>query len=285
MPHPLSGARSRAASCWTALALLLAPAAAGHPRGITTPGDVVAYLRLLSGHHTISGQFVECGDLGPVYDVSRLDAAGLLVPGTPTHAALMRSLQGVAAGLRELQDAGVVVILRPFHESGGDWFWWGTCCLTPTQATALWRFTHDYLANTAGLHNLVWLFESGQPDVPVLANYPGDSYVDLVGQDVYTSTPGADPVVRAYATLVGTGKPVVMAEFGPKGPDGGDRNFSETALVAAFRERMPRTVFFVQWWDQNAGRTGWGMASTQEVGAALSDPWIVNRGDIALPSP
>ena len=49
---------------------------------------------------------------------------------------------------------------------------------------------------------------------------------------------------------------------------------------------MPRTVFFVQWWDGNAGRVGWGMASTKDVPAALSRPWILNRDDIAFaPSP
>jgi mannan endo-1,4-beta-mannosidase len=59
---------------------------------------------------------------GPVYDTSKLDAAGLLTPGTATNKAFMNSLSLVAAGIRELQDAGVVVIFRPFHENGGDWF-------------------------------------------------------------------------------------------------------------------------------------------------------------------
>ena len=325
-----------------ALAFAVQAHGLANPPGIRTPADLIGYLRMISGSHTISGQYVECGDLspineihartgkwlglisgdyyhydqvggvpvttfnasaisywkagglvllnlhmsnpttgGPVYDLSRLDAAGLLTPGTSTNTALMNSLRGVAAGLRELQLAGVVVILRPFHESGGGWFWWGTRFLTSDQFIALWRFTHSYLEDTQGLHNIVWLFESGQPDIPTTINYPGSAYADIVGQDVYTDHPEAEPVVGAYETLVSTGKPVCMAEFGPRGPDGGDLGFDEATLVSAIRQRMPRTVFFVQWWDRNAGRTGWGMASTLNVAAALSDTWIVNRDDIS----
>jgi mannan endo-1,4-beta-mannosidase len=217
-----------------------------------------------------------------VYDTSKLDAAGLLTPGTPTNSAFMNSLSHVAAGVRELQDAGVVVLFRPFHENGGDWFWWGTARQNSTQMIALWRFTHDYMEKTQGLHNLVWLFESGQPDVPTTSNYPGGAYVDLIGQDVYTDHPGDASVVDAYKTMVSTGKLVCMAEFGPKGPNGGDLTFEETDLVSALETKMPRTVLFVQWWDLNAGRVGWGLASTRNAAAALNNPWILDRDHIGL---
>ena len=324
---------------------LLSSLVAGPP-GIRTPSDLIAYLKGISGTHTISGQYVETGDLapisalhaktgkwlglisgdyyhydhkgapvttfnasavaywnagglvllnlhmpnpttgGPVYDLSNLDAAGLLKPGTPTNTAWMQALRQVAAGIRELQDAGVVVIFRPYHENGGNWFWWGSGYkLSSEQVISLWRFTHDYMEKTQGLHNLVWLFESGQPDVPVTRNYPGDAYVDIVGQDVYLNNPAGAPVVDAYTTLVGTGKLVSMCEFGPGSPSLGNLEFSETTLISAFRTQMPRTVFFVQWWDGNAGRVGWGMAETKDVSQALNDPWILNRGDIALRHP
>jgi len=222
---------------------------------------------------------------GPVYDVSTLDAGGLLTPGTATHSAFMKSLGEVAVGIKQLQHAGVVVILRPFHENGGHWFWWGTGFrLSSVQFIALWRFTHDYFEKTQGLNNLVWLFESGQPGIPVTSNYPGDAYVDVVGQDVYTDRVADDPVTGGYTKLVATGKLVCMSEFGPGSPHLGDLNFDETALVSAFRIHMPRTVFFVQWWDGNAGRVGWGMSETKGLQAALNDPWIVNRGAISYSS-
>lgn len=327
------------------LALLVAGAraASAGPAGIRTPADLVAYLRQIEGHHTISGQYIETGDLspinaihagtgkwlglvsgdyyhydhkgapvttfnasaiaywkagglvllnlhmpnpttgGPVYDVSDLDAAGLLTPGTATNTALMAALGQVAAGIRELQAAGVVVILRPFHENGGGWFWWGTRSrLSSGQFIALWRFTHSYMENARGLHNLVWLFESGQPGIPTTDNYPGDAYADIVGQDVYTDQPADASVISGYLRLLSTGKPVSMCEFGPGSPRMGDRNFSETTLVSAFEEKMPRTVFFVQWWDGNLGRVAWGMAEARDVREALGSPWIINRDDISF---
>jgi hypothetical protein len=72
-----------------------------------------------------------------------------------------------------------------------------------------------------------------------------------------------------------------MCEFGPGSPERGNRDFSETTLVSAFQEKMPRTVFFVQWWDGNAGRVGWGMAETRDLAEALGRPWIINRDAIA----
>jgi mannan endo-1,4-beta-mannosidase len=330
-----------------ALALLSAPGAWAGPAGIRTPADLLAYLRQISGSHTISGQYVGTADLapfdaihagtgawlglvsgdyfgydqrggtpdtafnaraiaywragglvalnlhmsnpttgGPVYDLSGLDAPGLLREGTPTNTAFMRSLRLVADGLAELQSAGVVVILRPYHENGGNWFWWSSGFrLTHDQVVALWRRTRAYLEGERGLHNLVWLFESGQPDVEVTLNYPGDAYVDIVGQDVYMDDPGGPAVVAAYAKLVATGKIVCMSEFGPGSPQHGNRAFDEETLVSAFREKMPRTTFFVQWWDANAGRVGWGMASASNVRAALHRPWILNRDALAHGGP
>jgi mannan endo-1,4-beta-mannosidase len=320
------------------------PGVLANPAGIRTPADLIAYLRQISGTRTISGQYVETGDMAPidaihartgkwlglvagdyyhydqtsgtpvttfnasaiaywnagglvllnihmpnpttggaVWDVSGLDAAGLLVPGTPTNTAFMASLSQVAQGLKALQAAGVVVIFRPFHENGGSWFWWGSGSrLSPGQVIALWRFTHSYMEGTQGLHNLVWLFESGQPGISTTANYPGDAYVDIVGQDVYMDRPADPSVVSGYLNLVSTGKVVCMSEFGPGSPQLGDLNFAETTLVSAFQEHMPRTTFFVQWWDGNAGRVGWGMGSTKDVTEALGRRWIVNRDAISF---
>lgn len=36
-----------------------------------------------------------------------------------------RFLDRIAQGLEDLQRAGVTVLLRPFHEMNGDWFYWG----------------------------------------------------------------------------------------------------------------------------------------------------------------
>ena len=48
-----------------------------------------------------------------------------LDPATRPISRWMEELDILAAGLKDLQDAGVVVLWRPFHEMNGDWFWWG----------------------------------------------------------------------------------------------------------------------------------------------------------------
>ena len=53
------------------------------------------------------------------------DFEKLLTEGTPEHEAMIANWDKAAAALSELQDAGVTVFWRPFHEFDGGWFWWG----------------------------------------------------------------------------------------------------------------------------------------------------------------
>jgi mannan endo-1,4-beta-mannosidase len=85
-----------------------------------------------------------------------VDLAALLQPGTDTHQRWMQELDLIADGLRELQDAGVVVLWRPFHEKNGGWFWWGA--KEPQQFIAVWRHMFDYFTNTKSLNNLLWVY-------------------------------------------------------------------------------------------------------------------------------
>jgi hypothetical protein len=62
---------------------------------------------------------------GPATDVSDLDVAGLLTAGTTTNAAFRTTLDQIAAGLAQLQAAGVTVIFRPFARANDPSLWWG----------------------------------------------------------------------------------------------------------------------------------------------------------------
>ena len=218
-----------------------------------------------------------------VSDQSRLDTAGLLTPGSATYNTYVSMLDQIATALQRLQSAGVVVILRPFHESNGDWFWWGTRFLSTAQFRTLWRFTHTYLTKTKGLHNLVWLYSVNANTGSPTGRYPGDDYVDATGFDLYSNDPAAG--IADYDALVRLGKPTSLTEFGAGTPDLGNTNFQETTLTAALRNQMPRITFWQQWWSGNAGRTGWGMADVSDVSGALSESRVVNRNDIAYCAP
>jgi len=85
-----------------------------------------------------------------------VNIAELLQPDTDTHQRWMQELDLTAEGLKELKDAGVVVLWRPFHEMNGGWFWWGA--KEPEQFIALWRHMFDYFSKTKSLDNLLWVY-------------------------------------------------------------------------------------------------------------------------------
>lgn len=215
-------------------------------------------------------------------DVSNLDAANLLVAGSSTNNALLNTLNTVATGIAALQAAGVTIILRPYHENNGNWFWWGTSFMSAAQFAALWQYTYNYFVTTKGLKNIVWLwsvnagingFTQTIPRYNAILNL--GNTIDMTGFDVYTSDPAS--VQSDYNTLVGlSSRPVCMAEYGSGDPSNGDSSFNEQTLINVFKNSMPRIVFWQQWWAP------WGLLDVQNASGALNDPWVLNRGEFTV---
>ena len=105
-------------------------------------------------------------------------AQQMMQSGTTPNAQWNSMLDSFAAGLQNLQNAGVVVILRPFHESNGNWFWWSS----PGEPTkeALWRYVENYFNNVKGLHNIIWEY-CIVDSAGGLVGYPGRSVRGLDG--------------------------------------------------------------------------------------------------------
>lgn len=106
-----------------------------------------------------------------------------LTPGHADYNRLIQRLDGVAAQLQIVQNGGGAVIWRPWHEASGTWFWWSM--EGASQYNRLWIFTYNYMVNTKGLHNLVWMHPFNGS--PTSAWYPGKAYVDVGGADTYAS--------------------------------------------------------------------------------------------------
>ena len=116
--------------------------------------------------------------------------------------------------LQQLEDAGVTVLLRPFHELNQHVFWWGG--RTGLEGTAgLYRMFHDYMEKEKGLTNLIWVWDvqdmpenygnelhpnfapyraEGIDQSTVIADYdaqnldlfnPGADYYDIIALDFY----------------------------------------------------------------------------------------------------
>lgn len=91
---------------------------------------------------------------------------------------LLSDMDVIAEQLKILQEAGVPVLWRPLHEASGGWFWWGDC--EPESYIKLYRMMYERFTDYHGLNHLIWIW-NGQDK----AWYPGDEYVDIIGEDIY----------------------------------------------------------------------------------------------------
>jgi mannan endo-1,4-beta-mannosidase len=199
-----------------------------------------------------------------------VDLETLLAPGTDTHTRWMQELDTLAAGLQELKDAGVVVLWRPFHEMNGDWFWWGA--KDPDVFIKVWRHMFEYFTKTKGLDNLLWVY-SPNHGKKTAVYYAGDQYVDLVGLDAYTDFVDADHI-KGHADLAKIEKPFGFTEYGPHGAQNPPGDFDYQRFLEGVKKDFPKAVFFMSWnWK-------WSLARNNNVKEMLTDPWIVNRGDL-----
>ena len=103
-------------------------------------------------------------------------------------------LDKVADLLKELKDKDIPVLWRPLHEAAGGWFWWGASGAKPY--IALWEFMYDYLSNTKGLNNLIWVWNGQNADW-----FPFADTVSIIGYDVYTNANSAQ-LARNYSSQV-----------------------------------------------------------------------------------
>jgi len=199
-----------------------------------------------------------------------VDLAGLVAPGTPANAAWLLELDQIAAGLRQLDDAGVVVLWRPFHEMSGGWFWWGA--KPPADFVALWRQMFAYFTDVKHLHNLIWVYGPNAGG-KAGAYYPGDAYADMVGLDAYTDFVDTDHI-KGFDALLKTGKPAGFGEFGPHGAKNPPGTFDYTQFAAGIAANFPQAVFFMSWNDK------WSPAENLDAKEFYNDPSIITRDDL-----
>lgn len=127
---------------------------------------------------------------GDAWDVSSDKAVESVLEGGENHETFMEWLSRAADFLSSLKDSkgrNIPVIFRPWHENLGNWFWWGSSCCTDEQYKELYAMTHEYLAVTRGLRNLVWAYSpnSNLTEESFYSRYPGDVNVDIIGVDHY----------------------------------------------------------------------------------------------------
>ena len=220
---------------------------------------------IIGGHdYTVTGVYLEGGSASDTkYAFYRedtdFDADNALTEGTWENKVFTEDLAKVAANLKLLQDEGIPVIWRPFHEAAGGWFWWGK---NATSFKNMWIAMFNYF-KAEGLNNLIWVWttETGDDDW-----YPGDAYVDIVGRDIYTkdaSTCASDysSIVVAYGN-----KMVALSECGTVG------KISEQWAAGA------RWSWFMPWYDAEDAETP--HADQAWWKDAMEQNFVISREDL-----
>lgn len=91
---------------------------------------------------------------------------------------LMKDIDAIAGELLILEEAKVPILWRPLHEASGGWFWWGAAGAQAYKE--LYLLLYDKLTREYGLDNLIWVWNGQNAEW-----YPGDEYVDIIGEDIY----------------------------------------------------------------------------------------------------
>jgi mannan endo-1,4-beta-mannosidase len=183
----------------------------------------------------------------------------LLTPGTDIYNRWVEQVDVVAGYLKQLQDAGVPVLFRPYHEMNGNWFWWGGRPGDKGSA-ALYRQLFDRFVHVHHLNNLIWVWNSDRPSPNaggIADFYPGAKYADVVTIDIY-----GEYLQTYYDTMLSIAgdKPVALGEVG-------------TMPTLDVLAKQPRWAYFMMWSGMESAN------SPEQLQAVFHAPNILNRGD------
>ena len=183
----------------------------------------------------------------------------LLTPGTDIYKRWVEQVDVVAGYLKQLQDANVPVLFRPYHEMNGNWFWWGGRP-GPKGSAALYRQLFDRFVNVHHLNNLIWVWNSDRPsgNAGSIADfYPGDKFADVVTIDIY-----GEYLQSYYDTMLSIAgdKPIALGEVG-------------TMPTLDVLAKQPRWAYLMMWSGMESAN------SPEQLQAVFHAPNMLNRGD------
>jgi mannan endo-1,4-beta-mannosidase len=160
----------------------------------------------------------------------------LITPGTEVNERWKSQVDVIAWHLKQLRNAQVPVLWRPYHEMNGGWFWWGKKA-GDMGYKKLYRMLFERLVRFHGLNNLIWVYNANEVKEGVDAYetyFPGQDVVDILATDVYQSgSPQKD--YNQLLALAGD-KPIAMGEVG------------RIPNLEVLRSQ-PRWVWFMSWVD------------------------------------
>jgi mannan endo-1,4-beta-mannosidase len=183
------------------------------------------------------------------------------------------SLDQLAAKLKQINGP---VLFRPFLELNGGWFWWGN--QNTSNFIKVWQNMHDYLVNTKGVSNLLWVYCINAGVGKYADYYPGSSYVDVVSMDAYPPSAGDSVMVNPLSKF---NKPLIYAEAdeGWESVSGvlpSPYTVDVSSMVNTVLQDFPSVVGIVTW-SQSVS-----MDKQLNADAAMNNSHVITRD--ALPS-
>ena len=134
------------------------------------------------------------------------------------------NLADLAKSLKGSDGVQIPIILRPFHEHGHEWSWWGSTCTTAAEYIGLWHYLVDGM-KARGVHNFIYAISpaingKAGSEGDFLYRWPGDDYVDFLGMDCYigiNNTVFLNNLKLLRSVSDAKQKPAGVTEIGVKG--------------------------------------------------------------------
>jgi hypothetical protein len=221
------------------------------------------------------------GSVTDNYCVSDSSIAAMVTPGGTyncgggnlnVNANWNTELDQIAKSLLDLQTSGVTVIWRPMAEQNASWFWYGKVSGAVYQN--LWKYMFNYFTNVRGVHNLLWDFSVNSGHGNPENTYPGDGYVDVVGEDLYSGV-GPNDSFSWYSDFT-TNHPTKPYGLDEVGPTTVANSYNYSNLIQAVHNRNPKTTWIMQWWNDG------NYSIVNQLGGSvfMSDPWSITLKDV-----
>ena len=123
------------------------------------------------------------------------DTNRAIIESTAENKALISDMDHMAELLKPFRDNHIPILWRPFHESEGKWFWWGS--ESYKISAQLYRIMYDRFSRVHALNNLIWVWNS-----PIPSGYPGDDVVDIISRDDYLPKRTQTDYKKQYDELI-----------------------------------------------------------------------------------
>lgn len=123
------------------------------------------------------------------------DVVSRIMPGGDLNEVFNGYLDMLAEYAHKLENEGIPVLFRPFHENNGSWFWWGAGFCSAEAYKNMYRYTVEYLRDDKSVHNFLYVYSPNGPfedEKDYLSRYPGDEFIDILAFDMYHDDPLAD---------------------------------------------------------------------------------------------